>query len=69
MAVSYTHLDVYKRQVMDGIVRLFGVPGRTASAVRRLGMGAVQRMPALKNFFMNEARGTSGKLPRLLQSA
>ena len=42
---------------------------RTASAVRRLGMGAVQRMPALKNFFMNEARGTSGKLPRLLQSA
>ena len=26
--------------VMDGIVRLFGVPGRLASAVRRLGMGA-----------------------------
>jgi 2-octaprenyl-6-methoxyphenol hydroxylase len=53
--------------VMDGIVRLFGVPGRTASAVRRLGMGAVQRMPALKTFFMNEARGLSGKLPTLLQ--
>ena len=53
--------------VMDGIVRLFGVPGRTASAVRRLGMGAVQRMPTLKTFFMNEARGLSGKLPTLLQ--
>ncbi|NBC37469.1 ubiquinone biosynthesis protein UbiH [Novosphingobium sp. FSY-8] len=54
--------------VMDGIVRLFGVPGRTASAVRRIGMGAVQRMPGLKRFFMNEARGTSGRLPQLLQA-
>ena len=54
--------------VMDGIVRLFGVPGRTASAVRRLGMGAVQRMPTLKRLFMNEARGMSGKLPTLLQN-
>jgi len=53
--------------VMDGIVRLFGVPGRTASAIRRLGMGAVQRMPRLKRFFMDEARGVSGKLPLLLQ--
>lgn len=53
--------------VMDGIVRLFGVPGRTASAIRRLGMGAVQRMPTLKRFFMNEARGMSGDLPSLLQ--
>jgi len=54
--------------VMDGIVRLFGVPGRTASAVRRFGMGAVQRMPTLKRFFMNEARGMSGKLPSILQA-
>ena len=53
--------------VMDGIVRLFGVPGRLPSAVRRLGMGAVQRAPGLKHFFMNEARGMSGKLPVLLQ--
>ena len=53
--------------VMDGIVRLFGVPGRTASAIRRLGMGAVQRMPSLKTFFMNEARGLSGQLPDLLR--
>ena len=33
--------------VMDGIVRLFGVPGRLPSALRRLGMGAVQRLPGL----------------------
>jgi 2-octaprenyl-6-methoxyphenol hydroxylase len=51
----------------DGINRLFGVPGRLPSAVRRLGMGAVQRLPALKRFFMDEARGVSGKLPELLR--
>ena len=54
--------------VTDGINRLFGVPGRLPSAVRRLGMGAVQRIPALKNFFMDEARGVSGRLPELLSS-
>lgn len=53
--------------VMDGIVRLFGVPGRAASAVRRLGMAGVQRMPVLKKLFMDEARGVSGRLPALLQ--
>ena len=53
--------------VTDGITRLFGVPGRLPSAVRRLGMGAVQRLPALKRFFMDEARGVSGKLPALLR--
>ncbi|EZP80821.1 2-octaprenyl-6-methoxyphenol hydroxylase [Novosphingobium resinovorum] len=52
----------------DGLTRLFGIPGRTASAVRRLGMGAVQRTPLLKRFFMDEARGMSGKLPELLQA-
>jgi 2-octaprenyl-6-methoxyphenol hydroxylase len=52
----------------DGINRLFGIPGRLPSVLRRLGMGAVQRMPALKRFFMDEARGVSGKLPGLLRS-
>jgi len=51
---------------MDGIVRLFRVPGRGASAVRRLGMAAVQRSGALKRVFMAEARGISGALPPLL---
>jgi 2-octaprenyl-6-methoxyphenol hydroxylase len=53
--------------VTDGITRLFGVPGRLPSAVRRLGMGAVQRLPLLKRFFMDEARGVSGDLPELLR--
>ncbi len=52
----------------DGLTRLFGVPGKTASAVRRLGMTAVQRTPMLKGFFMDEARGVSGDLPELLQA-
>ncbi len=51
----------------DSLTRLFGVPGKLPSAVRRLGMGAVQRTPALKRWFMDEARGVSGKLPELLQ--
>ena len=53
--------------VTDGLTRLFGIPGKLPSAVRRLGMGAVQRLPTLKRFFMDEARGMSGKLPELLQ--
>ena len=44
----------------DGLTRLFGVPTGAASAVRRLGMAAVQRTPLLKTFFMDEARGVSG---------
>jgi 2-octaprenyl-6-methoxyphenol hydroxylase len=37
------------------------------SAVRRFGMGLVQRTPPLKRWFMDEARGTSGALPELLK--
>ena len=52
----------------DGLTRLFGVPGKAASAVRRLGMAAVQRTPLLKSFFMDEARGVSGDLPEILRA-
>ena len=52
----------------DGLTHLFGVKGRTASAIRRLGMAGVQRIPALKRFFMDEARGMSGDLPELLRA-
>jgi 2-octaprenyl-6-methoxyphenol hydroxylase len=50
----------------DGLTRLFGVPGQTANAVRRFGLSAVQRSPALKDRFIAEARGESGALPKLL---
>ena len=51
----------------DALTRLFGIPGRTASAVRRLGLRAVQGIGPLKSFFMSEARGESGDLPLLLR--
>ncbi|KRB83117.1 ubiquinone biosynthesis protein UbiH [Sphingomonas sp. Root710] len=51
----------------DGLTRLFGLPGRAPRAIRRFGLGAVQRLGPLKQRFMAEARGETGKLPRLLQ--
>jgi 2-octaprenyl-6-methoxyphenol hydroxylase len=51
----------------DGLTRLFGVPGKPARAIRRFGLGAVQRLGPLKARFMAEARGETGKLPKLLQ--
>ncbi|GGD46578.1 ubiquinone biosynthesis protein UbiH [Erythrobacter arachoides] len=51
----------------DGLTRLFGIPGKAPSAARRIGMAGVQRVPALKRWFMDEARGMSGDLPDLLK--
>ena len=50
----------------DGLARLFGIRGDAASAVRRFGLSAVQRIAPLKNFFMAEARGEYGDKPKLL---
>ncbi|WP_427964836.1 UbiH/UbiF/VisC/COQ6 family ubiquinone biosynthesis hydroxylase [Altererythrobacter sp.] len=52
----------------DGLTRLFGIPGKLASTVRRAGMAGVQRSSFLKHFFMDEARGMSGQLPELLKA-
>jgi 2-octaprenyl-6-methoxyphenol hydroxylase len=51
----------------DTLTRIYGVPGKAASAVRRLGMGLVGRISPLRNRLMSEARGTSGELPLLLR--
>jgi 2-octaprenyl-6-methoxyphenol hydroxylase len=51
----------------DSLTRLYGVPGKAASAIRRFGMGAVQRIGPLKDRLMAEARGESGDLPLLLR--
>ena len=51
----------------DSLTRLYGVPGRAASFVRRFGMATVQRIGPLKDQLMAEARGESGDLPLLLR--
>lgn len=51
----------------DSLTRLFGVPGKTAAAVRRFGLSTVDKLPPLKDWFMSEARGESGDVPKLLQ--
>jgi 2-octaprenyl-6-methoxyphenol hydroxylase len=52
----------------DSLTRIYGVPGKTASAIRRIGMASVQRTGPLKNWFMDEARGASGDMPELLRA-
>lgn len=62
-------LDAFSVAVAtDTLTRLFGIPGRTASAIRRLGMSGVQRIPTLKTWFMDEARGVSGDVPELMRA-
>jgi 2-octaprenyl-6-methoxyphenol hydroxylase len=51
----------------DSLTRIYGVPGRTASAVRRFGMGVINRLGPVRDRLMSEARGTSGELPLLLK--
>ena len=51
----------------DSLTRIYAVPGHTASAVRRFGMGLINRVAPIKNRLMSEARGTSGDLPLLLR--
>jgi 2-octaprenyl-6-methoxyphenol hydroxylase len=51
----------------DTLTRIYGIPGKTASAVRRFGMGLVNRVSPIRKQLMSEARGTSGELPLLLR--
>ncbi|HEX8578385.1 MAG TPA: UbiH/UbiF/VisC/COQ6 family ubiquinone biosynthesis hydroxylase [Allosphingosinicella sp.] len=51
----------------DALTRIYSVPGRTASAIRRFGMGIVQRVGPLRDQLMAEARGETGDLPLLLR--
>ncbi|MEN3972548.1 UbiH/UbiF/VisC/COQ6 family ubiquinone biosynthesis hydroxylase [Sphingomicrobium sp. XHP0235] len=51
----------------DSLTRLYGLPGRPASAVRRFGMAVIDRLGPVKQRLMDEARGTSGDLPLLLR--
>ena len=51
----------------DGLNRLFSNDSTVLRAARDAGLGLVDRMPSLKQVFVEEASGLSGDLPRLLK--
>ena len=53
--------------VTDGLNRLFSNDSDVLRIVRDVGLGVVDRLPRLKDFFIKEAAGMSGELPRLLK--
>lgn len=53
--------------VTDVLNRLFSNDIAAVRLARDLGLAAVNKMPRLKKFFMEHARGTAGTLPRLLR--
>jgi 2-octaprenyl-6-methoxyphenol hydroxylase len=70
-------LDAYERArrfetvsmgaVTDGLNRLFSNDVLPVRLARDLGLGLVDRMPALKRFFIREAAGLTEAGPRLLR--
>lgn len=51
----------------DTLVRLFRLRLPGVRLARDLGLAAVERLPPLKRFFMRQAMGISGDVPRLLR--
>jgi 2-octaprenyl-6-methoxyphenol hydroxylase len=59
--------SAFSAAVMDGLNRLFSNDNAPLRALRDLGLGAVERAPRLKQFFVREAAGLTGQVPRLLR--
>ncbi|MEE8370659.1 MAG: UbiH/UbiF/VisC/COQ6 family ubiquinone biosynthesis hydroxylase [Sphingomonadales bacterium] len=53
--------------VTDALTRLFSNDVAAQRMARDAGLAAVNQLPPLRRFFMRHARGTVGKLPRLLR--
>lgn len=51
----------------DGLNRLFSNRSDVLRLARDIGLGLVERMPALKNVFIREAAGFTGEVPKLLK--
>jgi 2-octaprenyl-6-methoxyphenol hydroxylase len=51
----------------DGLNRLFSNRSDVLRLVRDVGLGLVDRMPALKSLFIREAAGLTGDVPKLLR--
>lgn len=52
---------------MDALTRFFSNDITPIRLARQIGLGIVGEIPPLKKFFMRHARGTVGKLPKLLK--
>ena len=52
---------------MDGLTRFFSNDITPIRLARQIGLSIVGEIPPLKKFFMRHARGTVGKLPKLLK--
>jgi 2-octaprenyl-6-methoxyphenol hydroxylase len=51
----------------DGLNRLFSNRSDALRIVRDVGLGFVERMPRMKEFFIREAAGITGEVPKLLR--
>src|SRR5438045_8217290 len=51
----------------DGLNRLFSNQSELLRLVRDVGLGMVDRLPALKQLFIREAAGLVGEVPKLLR--
>ena len=59
-------MDISSALVFDGLNRLFSNEGEGLRMVRDLGLGAVDRLPAIKKMLMGEAQGLTGAVPKLM---
>jgi len=59
--------SAFSALAMDGLNRLFSNDNASLRAMRSVGLGLVDRAPALKRFFVREASGLTGTVPRLLK--
>jgi 2-octaprenyl-6-methoxyphenol hydroxylase len=51
----------------DGLNRLFSNRSDVLRLMRDIGLGVVERLPAVKDFFIREAAGLTGEVPKLLR--
>ena len=51
----------------DGINRLFSNHSDALRLLRDVGLGLVERLPAMKDAFIREAAGVTGEVPKLLR--
>jgi 2-octaprenyl-6-methoxyphenol hydroxylase len=51
----------------DGLNRLFSNRSDVLRLARGIGLGVVERLPAVKGFFIREAAGLTGEVPKLLK--